>query len=129
MPGHIGTCTCPGEGCQIVGCRLEPPDAAIRWRAVIHAEMGIIVSLSSSTRDDSRPAARLVVLWLRREAGREAGVSCDPASTDRGLVCPTVDAGLAAPSAPGAEPGDGEQEQSSAQRATAGRAAAGGTSG
>src|SRR5271157_5136241 len=27
LPGHIGTCVCPADGCQVVCCALEPPNA------------------------------------------------------------------------------------------------------
>src|SRR6266481_1836559 len=27
FPGHIGTCVCPGDGCQVVCCALAPPNA------------------------------------------------------------------------------------------------------
>src|SRR5258708_4535740 len=32
-PGHIGTCVCPGDGCQAGVCALRPPDANTTQRA------------------------------------------------------------------------------------------------
>src|SRR5579863_8266571 len=34
-PGHIGTCVCPGDGCQVVCCALTPPNANTTQRARI----------------------------------------------------------------------------------------------
>src|SRR6266403_5959230 len=33
VPGHIGTCVCPGEGCQPGVCALRPPHANTTQRA------------------------------------------------------------------------------------------------
>src|SRR6266566_7150977 len=33
VPGHIGTCVCPGDGCQTGVCALRPPHAKTTQRA------------------------------------------------------------------------------------------------
>ena len=41
LPGHIGTCVCPGDGCHTGFCALRPPNADTTQRAKIKSFMTI----------------------------------------------------------------------------------------
>src|SRR5580658_3811814 len=41
LPGHIGTCVCPGDGCHTGFCALRPPNADTTKRAKIKSFMTI----------------------------------------------------------------------------------------
>src|SRR5438876_11749682 len=45
-PGQIGTCVCPGDGCQTFVCALRPPHANTTQRAKIKVFITILLMIA-----------------------------------------------------------------------------------
>jgi hypothetical protein len=68
-PGHIGSCVCPGDGCQTLVCALKPPQAKAMQITNTSLAVNLFIVLNEAKSNNKPPPAR--------EAARGKG-------TDRG---------------------------------------------
>src|SRR5262249_52631090 len=57
-PGHIGTCVCPGDGCQAGVCAPRPKDADTKQTATIKGFIAFKLSFQNISQGKSR--------WVRQ---------------------------------------------------------------